>query len=491
MRVHLLLLLVAGNLCTYNFVQAQDIQSTQNQLINFPTRFIDRINHKAATLEARLNRQTEKYLERLQKKEAKLKRKLARIDSTAANNVFNADAQYTALINKMKDPATGVAASHGEYLANLDSLKSSLSFLQQNKQLLSSGSLQNEPGSSLSQVNDLQSKLQQADEVKAFIRQRREQIRSALSQYSNLPGSIPQCFGDYNKECYYYSEQVREYKELLNDPDKLEQKALSLLNKLPAFQQFMKEHSELAGLFSLPANYGNPQALAGLQTRSQVQQLIQNQVASGGPNAQAMLQQNLQSAQAQLSQFKDKINTLGGGSGDMDMPDFKPNTQRTKTFFQRLEYGSNLQTTHASYFFPTTTDLGLSVGYKINNNNTIGIGASYKLGWGKDIQHIAMSSEGASLRSFLDMKLKGSFYVSGGWEYNYQPLAGLNSPYPPAGGGQGEAWQQSGLVGLSKIISVKSKLFKKTKLQLLWDFLSYEQAPRTQPIKFRVGYAWR
>jgi hypothetical protein len=50
------------------------------------------------------------------------------------------------------------------------------------------------------------------------------------------------------------------------------------------------------------------------------------------------------------------------------------------------------------------------------------------------------------------------------------------------------SWQKSGLVGVSKIVSIKSKFFKKTKLQLLWDFLSYQQMPRTQPIKFRVGY---
>jgi hypothetical protein len=51
-----------------------------------------------------------------------------------------------------------------------------------------------------------------------------------------------------------------------------------------------------------------------------------------------------------------------------------------------------------------------------------------------------------------------------------------------------DSWQESGLLGISKIISVKSKLFKKTKVQLLWDFLSYQQLPRSQPLKFRVGY---
>jgi hypothetical protein len=290
----------------------------------------------------------------------------------------------------------------------------------------------------------------------------------------------------FNKEAYYYGQQLREYKDMLKDPDKMVQKGLTLLNKLPAFKQFMAQHSELASLFRLPDNYGTPQSLAGLQTRAQVQQQIQTQLASAGPNAQQYLQQNLQAAQAQLNQLKDKVSKLGGGGSDMDMPDFKPNNQKTKTFWQRLEYGTNFQSAKSNYFFPTTTDLGLSVGYKINDKSTIGVGASYKMGWGKDIRNISLSTQGMGLRSFLDMKIKGSFYASGGFEYNYQPGV------PPADNNgtviEANDWYKSGLVGLSKVISIKSKFFKKTKMQLFWDFLSYQQTPRTQPVKFRVGY---
>jgi len=35
---------------------------------------------------------------------------------------------------------------------------------------------------------------------------------------------------------------------------------------------------------------------------------------------------------------------------------------------------------------------------------------------------------------------------------------------------------------------LKTKFLKKTKMQLLWDFMSYDQKPRTQPIVFRIGY---
>jgi len=199
-----------------------------------------------------------------------------------------------------------------------------------------------------------------------------------------------------------------------------------------------------------------------------------------------MIQSSLQSAQADITALRNKMNALGGGSGDMTMPDFKPSNQKTKTFLQRLEYGTNLQTQSGSFYFPTTTDLGLSVGYKISDKNEIGIGASYKVGWGSDFQHINVTSQGAGLRSFVDIKAVKSFYLSGGFEYNYQQAVGyLGIPIS-----NWNAWQQSGLIGVSKIVSMNTKVFKKTKIQFLWDFLSYQQIPRGQPFKFRVGYSF-
>jgi hypothetical protein len=167
----------------------------------------------------------------------------------------------------------------------------------------------------------------------------------------------------------------------------------------------------------------------------------------------------------------------------MDMPDFKPNTQRTKSFLRRLELGANVQSVRGNAFFPVTSDIALSAGYKINDKSTAGIGVSYKLGWGEGIRRIRITHEGLGLRSFLDVKLKGSFYASGGFEYNYQQP--FNSTQQI---GNIDQWQQSGLIGVSKVITVRSKVFRKTKVQLLWDVLSYQQVPKAQPVKFRIGY---
>ncbi|MBL0357869.1 MAG: hypothetical protein IPP72_13720 [Chitinophagaceae bacterium] len=72
----------------------------------------------------------------------------------------------------------------------------------------------------------------------------------------------------------------------------------------------------------------------------------------------------------------------------------------------------------ATSYFPVTSDIAVSVGYKLNDKSVIGIGASFKLGFGRGWDNIKLSSQGLGLRSFIDWKLKGSFYISGGYEQN-------------------------------------------------------------------------
>jgi hypothetical protein len=457
-----------------------------DRLTNFPDKLFSRINDKAASLDKQLTRQTVKYLNRLARREAKLKKQLKKYDSTAAKGIFaNDPAQdYAALARKLQsDTAIHSRTLTGEYLPYADSLQGSLSFLNRNPQLLDSSKvLPADVQRSLDQLKLLQVKMQNADQITQYIRQRKEQIKQYLLQSTNLPPGIAAAYNDYNKDLYYYRQQMEEYKAELNDPDKLTQHALSLLDKLPAFQEFMKNNSMLASLFPTPGNMGTPLALTGLQTRTQVAQMLQTQLSSGS-GAQAAFSQGVEDAQSQLSRLKDRISSYGAGGGDVDIPNFKPNDERTKTFFQRLEYGTNLQTLSATPNTPVTTDIGLSLGYKLSGNNTIGVGASYKLGMGADLSHVSFSNQGAGLRSFVDIHLNKTFYASGGMEYNYQQLIYTQNTFNNL-----NYWQPSGLIGVSKIVSINTKFFKKTKIQVLWDFLSYQQIPKTQPFKFRVGY---
>jgi len=456
---------------------AQD--SSGKEVSPISSKYLDAVSSKAKELNNKLDKKSEKALAQLQKQEEKLKQKLGKIDSLAAKNIFgNINDKYKQLEEKLNLPR-----KLNTYIPHLDSVATSLNFLNQNPQLLNQAKeIKDKLKDAIGKVDALKAQLQKAEDIKKFLKERKQYLKEQLEKFG-----LAKQLKKINKQVYYYAQQVNEYKDILKDPKKAEKKALELLSKTKLFRDFMRKNSMLASLFRIPDpdNPTSTTSLAGLQTRVQVNSLIQTQIAAGGPNAQAQFQQNLQAAQSQLNELKNKILKAGGGNSDAEMPEgFKPNNQKTKSFFKRLELGTNIQSQKSNGFLPVTSDFGLSVGYKLNDKSIIGVGASYKLGWGRNIQNIRISHQGVGARSFIDWKLKGSLWISGGFEMNYRSefrnIAVLHNY---------SAWQQSGLIGISKTMPVKSKFLKKAKLMLAWDPLSYQQIPRTQAIIFRIGYS--
>lgn len=463
--------------CFFLFIFACFTSAAQDEKSTFPAgelpqKTIASLQDKSASLAGSLDQQTERYLSKLQKQEEKLRKKLWKKDSVLAKQLFTGVEEKYAALKRAPQSASKYSQV---YSGHLDSLSTALSFLKAEN--LSSPELRG----ALSQLSTLQDKFNQTETIRTFLSERKQLLKENLGRL----GMLRELKG-FGKQAYYYSAQVRQYRELWEDPSKLEQKLLEYVLKSDKFKEFFSKNSQLASLFSLPGGSPAGASLQGLQTRASVQQGIADRFGAG-PQVQQMISQNLQAAQGQLSELKNKLAQYGSGAygnstSDIDLPEgFKPNTQKTKTFLQRLEYGANVQNQKARSYFPVTSDLGLSLGYKLNDNSSVGVGASYKLGWGRGWDHLRLTSEGVGLRSYVDVKLKGSLYISGGYEQNYrtafQSIQQLK---------EYAAWQTSGLVGLSKKYKVSKKL--KGDMKLLWDFLSYQQVPRTQAILFRVGY---
>ena len=111
------------------------------------------------------------------------------------------------------------------------------------------------------------------------------------------------------------------------------------------------------------------------------------------------------------------------------------------------------------------------------------IGAQKLVGLGRGWNHIELSNQGVSLRSFADIKAKGSIWISGGLEANYlkefenfRQIKDLS------------LWQQSALVGITKKYKAGKK--KEGKMQILWDALAGKQQPRARAIQFRLGWTF-
>lgn len=459
------------------------------------TKVLTRLDSKYSKLEGDITKKTSKALERMQAKERRLNKKLSRIDITKAKELFGQSSQmYKGLQNRLTIN-TNKLQNISNYIPGLDSLQTATKFLTGTGSNLTT--ISPDKLIQLNQLNGsllgLEQKLQSATDIRKLLSDRGKQLQQELSQY----GMANQLQG-LKSDVYYYQQQLNEYKAMLHDEQKLEQKVLSVVRDLDVFKDFMSKNGMLASMFPMSANNAPAQALTGLQTRVSVQQLLQNQLGSaasvsslavqGGPSGgNNYLQQQVQSAQGQLNQLKDKVSEAGGGSSDMVIPDFKPNNQKTKSFLKRIELGFNFQSQKTDYLLPTTTDIALTAGYKMNDHATLGIGASYKLGWGNGYKDIILSNQGLGLRTYGEVKLKGSIWMTGGYEQNFYPQlkSQLDSlpayKYP----GWGSGWQASGLIGFMK----KYKIGKKTgNFQLLWDFLSYSQVPRAVAIKFRIGY---
>ncbi len=451
--------------------------------VSLARRYVQSVNKRTEAVQNKLDRKSRKLLRQYSRVQAKIAQRLSLVDSAMADQFTReSEERFRQLQEKLLHPGK----FHG-YLPHWDSLCGAIRFLGQDARLPGgSGTLLHNIQASAASINGMETRLQQAEDIRQFLKSQQQRWKDLLEK-----AGLFRQLKALNKQVYYYSQQIREYKDLLNTPDKLERRALGILSRTKAFQDFMKRNSMLASLFRLPPdNPGDPsylQSLAGLQTRAQVSQYIQNQLGSGGPNALQTLQNNIAQAQSQLQSLKDKVNQFGGGSSDMEMPEgFKPNNQKTKTFLQRLVIGTNFQTLRSTNLFPVTSDLGLSIGFKPDDRSILGIGASYKVGWGQNFRNIRVTNQGAGLRSFVDWKIRGNFWLSGGYELNYRTIFYTIDQLKEL-----NAWQQSGLLGLSKKFSVRMKFFRQTQLQLLWDFLSYRQVPRTQPVLFRVGYGFK
>jgi Skp family chaperone for outer membrane proteins len=464
------------------FGQSKD--STATSVTEVPVKYLTQVSAKADKYSNRITSKTEKTLTKLSKWEQKIHTLLQKADPATAERLFGAGKPtFTSMLQKLREGKAVADGYKAQYDSYTDKLTTGIKYLETKKDSLDNKFIK--------PIGDAKQKMQQLDKdvaeseaVQKMIKERRKELADAALKTLGKSKYLSKI----NKEAYYYTETLRNYKELFNDPKKAEETALTILNKIPAFGKFMRENGALASLFGSPSGSNAP-SLAGLQTRANVNSLIQDRIAAGGPNARAAVAQNMQAAQAELQQLKDKVLKAGGGSSNAEMPDFKPNTQKTKTFKQRLERGMNFQIGKSGTGRSAIADMGLSLGYKLNDKSIIGVGASYKMGYGS-IQKIRITHEGVGLRSFVDWKLPspkggagGGFFISGGYELNhvssFTSIRDLQAT---------NLWQQSGLIGISKKLKVKTKLFKETKFQLMYDMLCRQHIPVTQPFVFRVGY---
>ena len=457
---------------------AQSVAGSEPAIARITGKLCKESEAKINRVNSALLRDNIRCLQRMEAREEKIRRKLTKkgVDTALFNQ---AAVRYASLRKALEAGEQTASRLHRTYTARLDTLQAGLHFITG----IASGQpeqVQQQLQHALGNIRQLQDRFGQAEEIQRFIEQRSR----FLQQQSGKWGLIRDV-KELQKQAYYYRAQVQQYKSLFNNPSKLESEAFRLLKELSPFRQFFQSYSWLAARFSLPARGGETTLINpdGLQSRELVAQSLAQRF--GSPvQVQQLLQQG-QGAQPVIGQLKHKIKIPGsGGSEAAQLPRFQPNSQKTHRFRNRLELGSNVQTVRANRFFPSSTDIGLSIGYKLNDKSTAGIGGAYRMGWGRSIRHISITHGGLGIRSFVDYQVKGNIWLSGGAELNYRSRFSnfeILEDY--------SAWQKSVLIGISKKYTVSNKL--NGNMQLLYDILWKQQVPRTQALVFRIGYNFK
>ena len=167
---------------------AQTAPELSQDISGFPSHFFSQIQKKSANLDDQLTHQSEKYLRRMQRHEQRLFKKLYKVASTDAKNLFgDAAPQYTLWKQKLVND-TGGTNLHltGEYQAYTDSLQMMLKFVNGLQPPLS-----NQAASALARLKTLEAKVQDADQIKAYVRQRKQVIAQYIQQHAN---ASPQSF---------------------------------------------------------------------------------------------------------------------------------------------------------------------------------------------------------------------------------------------------------------------------------------------------------
>ena len=242
------------------FCSAQD-SSRIDKVISLPNKIFNVLDKKTSSIDQRLVRQTNKYIDRLQKREHKLRNKLCKKDSALARHLFGgSDAAY----GKIKTVAAGTNSISSVYSGHLDSLTTSLNLLKQVNASSTAGIEK-----TLDQYKSLQNKLDASDQIKQVLEERQRLLKE---QFEKL-GMIRELRG-FEKDVYYYQQQVKEYRQAINDPSKVEEELMEVAMKVPQFKDFFARNSIVGRLFSLPPNYNTSLALTGLQTRAQIQQQV-------------------------------------------------------------------------------------------------------------------------------------------------------------------------------------------------------------------------
>lgn len=415
--------------------------------------------HAASRLHAESVVKLDRYISRLEK----LEKKVAMVHPQTAQHVFPPLLTRARTFRVQLEKAGSVPT---QYFGYLDTLQGTVGYIGKK-----AGGLNSSYEKAKTSVAALQGEVALTEQTMAIIEAGKRELESILQPLGSFTGELSLL----HTELYDYLTQVNACKAMLSDTKKIEQKVLSLLGNSKVFQSFMSLNSLFAGMLGLPADYNSTRTLEDLQTRALVDPALQARLGADPSLASGQMDV----ARSQFERYRSRYASMEHAG---QAPSGKSNELRSMTFRRRLQPGGNIRFQRATLYFPTTMEITAQLGYQFHKKGTAGIGINYLLGLGRGWDHIVLSHQGVGLCGFLDWKLRGNLFVTGGAEMNR--LSGLHR-FRELYNWKG--YQLSALLGIKKKVQLKGN--KQATTSIEYDFLSSRTLSR--PVRIRFGYNFK
>ena len=274
------------------------------------------------------------------------------------------------------------------------------------------------------------------------------------------------------KERYYYTAQINEYRKTLRDPANLDEQLMSALRRDPRWGDFVA---------SLPAKPQNPEKM---QPRQLVQQMMKSQADAIDPDAVKLLQDAKKKGNDLLGNLSNQATAFGNMDNAAQMPKFTPNPYKTKTFWQRMDVGFNLQFDGRTDILPTTGVAGAQASFNFDPKFSVGVLSNYRFGMG-EIKNIHFSHAGAGYGAFANYKVWRGLGLQVGYERNWRDKRIMTQPETRNSKPQTE-WTSSALMGLTWEYGIGKKA--KATVGVFFDALHRQHTPETNAVLWRMGW---
>lgn len=450
-----------------SFAQKAAVQ-TDGIYSDYLSKYYSEVKNKSSKYRQSLNSTTGNTLKKFAKWEKKYLGIINRINPEAFNSLNNSQYSFKSLNQEyLRAEAKFKEANIDEYF---DRLKLQIAYLE-NTTLNLSGN-QATATKTYKELQELDSALNSQEYFKKNILKRKQELLTAAASFSNS-----KVFVKLQKECFFYEQRLALLKERFYVNTDIEKEMIGLLDKIPAFKKFFQNNSAVANLFGSNASQIGIQTIPFLQTRSTISNGLRQQVAVNGLGSAQDFASKVEAIKADLKslskQAQEERKKLFGEK--------KPNMQKVKSFKERLEFGTDFQAQKPRANTYQQTTIGLSLGYKLNDKSVFGIGAAYT-GQVEVLPKVKIGNHSIVFRSFLDYKIKGGIYITGGLETS--PSTTSSSTFL----NQVTAnWEVDGQIGITKKILFNSKFKKGLKFQFLYS-LPMNHSKVDEGFVYRIGY---